>query len=128
MTVTVTVKGDKELQRKLSRLKPKHLTGALKVMGDHVVTKVRPYPPQPSTTYMRTGILGDGWKVKPKKKDFAVQVSNPTPYGHYVQSDDRQAGIHRSTGWKRLKETTLKEMDELVKILKRQVDRILEGR
>jgi hypothetical protein len=128
MTVTVTVKGDKELQRKLSRLKPKHLTGALKVMGDHVVTKVKPYPAQPATTYQRTFQLMDGWKVKPKKQDFAVEVSNPTPYGVYVQSDDRQAGFHRSAGWKRLRETTVKEMDELVKILKIQVDRILEGR
>jgi hypothetical protein len=128
MTVEVTVKGDKELQRKLSRLKPKHLTGALQVMGDHVATKVKPYPSQQSATYGRTFTLMDGWKVKPKKKDFAVQVSNPTPYAVYVQSDDGQAGFHRNTGWKRLKETTLKEMDELVKILKRQVDKILEGR
>ena len=128
MTVTVTVKGDKELQRKLSRLKPKHLTGALQEMGDHVVTKVKPYPPQQPTTYGRTFNLLGGWRVKPKKKDFAVRVYNEMDYAPYVQSDDRQSGIHRSAGWKRLKETTLQEMDELVKKLKKQVDRILEGR
>jgi len=99
----------------------------LQVLGDHVATAVKPYPPA-KPTYARTFNLMDGWKVKPKKKDFAVQISNPTEYGAYVQDDKQQAGFHRSAGWKRLKETTLKEMDELVKILKRQVDRILAGR
>ena len=39
MTVTVTLKGDKELQRKLSRLKPKEKIAIVK-NAEHHVTKM----------------------------------------------------------------------------------------
>jgi hypothetical protein len=122
------IRGGEELMRRVEKLDRRHLKGALKTMGDHVVTKAKPYPRQPPTDYVRTFHLMDSWKVKPKVRDFAVQVGNRAEYAPYVHGDKRQAGIHRSSGWKRLRETAQNEMDKLVNILKKQVDRILEGR
>jgi len=127
MTTTITIKGVRELEAKLRKLDKKHLSGALKTMGLHVESKVKGYPPA-KPTYARTFSLFRGWKVKPKASDFSVRVSNPVEYGPYVQSDKRQTSFHRAAGWKRLGETARSEMKELVNILKKQVDRILEGR
>ena len=127
MTTTVTIKGVEALEAKLRKLDKRHMTGALKAMGLHVESKTKGYPPA-KPTYSRTFDLFRGWKVKPKASDFSVTISNPTKYAPYVQSEKRQTSFHRSAGWKRLAETARSEMDELVKILKKQVDRILEGR
>ena len=123
----IVIKGIPELQAKLRKLDKKHMTGALKTMGLHVESKAKPYP-SAKPTYSRTFDLFRGWKVKPKASDFSVTVSNPTPYAPYVHGDKEQASFHRTAGWKRLAKTARDEMKELVNILKKQVDRILEGR
>ena len=124
--MTVIVIGEKELLRKLQRLEPRQLEGALLAAGKHVEAKVSPYPPPISETYIRRFKLRDGWRVTPKKSDYAVEIKNIMEYAPYVQGE-QQAAIHRGR-WKQLKKTALDEMDEIINKVKRQVDRILEGR
>ena len=125
--MTVEIRGDRELLRRLKKLNKRELSGALEAMGQTVATKATIYPPA-KPTYARTFNLFDSWKVKPKKSDFAVEASNTADYAPYVHDDKRQASFHRNAGWKRLAETAKNEADEIIKILKRQVDAILEGR
>jgi hypothetical protein len=130
--MTVEIRGGRELARRLKKLNKRELEGALQKMGDHVKTETFIYPMPPKPTYSRTENLKDSWKVKTKRRDFAVQVSAggaDAPYARYVHGDkSEQAGFHRSYGWRSLKETAKKEMNKLVEIIKRDVDRILEGR
>jgi hypothetical protein len=124
MSQTVTIRGDKELIAKLKKLEPKRQEAAMKAMGLHVAGKMKVYPPQRPVKYVRTGILGKRWDYKAKQDE--VLVFNQTPYASYVQGDDSQTWFHRATGWQMLKKTVLANADELVALLKKQIDRILE--
>lgn len=120
----VTIRGDRELRRKLRKLKPDQLQGGLKAMGLTLSGKMKKYPPTPpASTYRRTRNLGKRWDIDVRRD--SVKVFNIAEYAPYVQGDQDQAWFHRRTGWQRLKETAKKEMGEIVKALKKQVDRIL---
>ena len=124
MSETVTIRGDKELLAKLKKLEPRRQEAAMKAMGAHVSGKMKVYPPQRPTTYVRTGILGKRWDYKAKQEE--VRVFNPTDYASYVQGDEDQTWFHKLTGWQTLKKTVQANTEELVNLLKKQVDRILE--
>jgi hypothetical protein len=111
MSQTVTIRGDKELIAKLKKLEPKRQEAAMKAMGLHVAGKMKVYPPQRPVKYVRTGILGKRWDYKAKQDEVLVFS---------------QTWFHRATGWQMLKKTVLANADELVALLKKQIDRILE--
>lgn len=121
----VTLVGDKELLRKLNKLHPRLQKTAMKAMGVHLVGKMTVYPPQPQTSYVRTRNLAKRWDTRAKQQE--VKVQNFARYSPFVQGE-RQAPWHTSTGWQTLKKTALKEANELVTVLKKNIDHILEGR
>ena len=112
----LTIRGEKELLRKLSKLQPRKQKVAMKAMGLHLVGKMKVYPPRShfgasgtKNPYKRTRNLAKRWDTK-AKQDF-VLVKNPTEYGTYVQGQN-QFHFHRATGWKTLKDTAQKNMDK----------------
>jgi len=117
----ITIRGAEALQRKLSKLEPRKQKVAMKAMGLHLVGKMKVYPPQPQTTYVRTRNLAKRWDTRAKQQE--VKVQNFARYAPFVQGA-RQAAWH--AGWQVLRKTATKNMDELVAILKKQIDRILE--
>jgi hypothetical protein len=122
----IEIRGDEELFKKLDKLTKVGSTKAMKGMGGHLSALMKRYPPQPSgSTYRRTGNLGRRWDVKAKPR--AATVFNPTKYSPYVQDDRAQTWFHKRTGWSTLKRTAEDNMDAIVRILKRQVDKILRS-
>jgi hypothetical protein len=119
----VTIRGDKELFAKLNKLQPRKQKVAMKAMGLHLVGKMKVYPPQQSTTYARTRNLAKRWDTRAKEQE--VKVQNFAHYAPYVQGE-RQAAWHTRTGWQTLKDTAIKNSEEMVKLLKANIDRILE--
>lgn len=123
----VTIRGDKELMRKLNKLEPSQMKGALNRIGQLGVGKMTKYPLQPSGSgYVRkkfAGGLASSWDYKSKSKE--VKIFSNQSYAPYVQGDQLQAWFHRATGWQRLKETMEKNMPEIVAKLKQEVDKIL---
>jgi len=123
MPDTITIKGEKELLAKLNKLSKLDAKDVMRSGGLNISGKMQIYPPQPPTTYQRTNQLRDNWKVTPKRTE--VKIENRTSYAGYVQGDDTQAYVHKLTGWQTLVKTAEQSLDEFVKLLKKQVDRIL---
>jgi len=127
----ITIQGDKELLRKLNKLQPRNQKVAMEAMGLLVVGKVKPYPPQPTgSTYLRgtaprSEQLGKRWDLRAKRQE--VRIFNTASYADYVQGE-RQAAWHSATGWQTLRKTVTKNEKALIDQLKKQIDRILEGR
>ena len=125
MTESITIRGEKELKAKLAKLSRLDAEKAMKAMGLHLAGKMKAYPPaRPESRYQRTRTLANRWDVT-SKRDQAT-VLNRTPYSPYVQGDDTQAWFHKLTGWQTLKATAKANINEMVALLKKQVDRILE--
>jgi hypothetical protein len=60
------------------------------------IPELAEYPPQGSSTYRRTGTLGREWTTatpewQASSSGFEGTLGNNTPYGPYVQDDERQA-------------------------------------
>jgi hypothetical protein len=129
---TIEIHGTTELQAKLNKLADKRYGKlAFLKMGLHLKAKMKRYPRQkfaanPNRVYKRTGFLRRSWTAKAKSDQ--VTVGNFARYSPYVQGDETQAHWHRATGWQTLRATAEKNEKQLVKILKSEVDRILEGR
>jgi hypothetical protein len=126
--MTVEIRGQEKLLRKLRKLNPRQLETSLQAGGEIVVGEMVKYPPPPSgSSYVRTGALGRSWKAKPQRSDFAVKVfadDAVAPYAPYVEGDKTQASIHRGR-WQTLVSTAKEKVPDIVKRLKQQVDRIL---
>lgn len=120
----IEIKGDEELFRKLDKLTKVGSKKAMASMGLTLSSKMQDYPTQRSSTYDRTFDLLHGWRVKAKMR--SALVYNRVPYAKYVQSEKYQSKTHRGH-WQTLKKTAEDNMDEIVAILKKQVDRILRS-
>ena len=129
-----TIRGDRELIAKLNKLQPRKQKVAMKAMGLHLVGKMKVYPARSfygasgtgKQAYVRTRNLAKKWDVRAKQQEALVQ--NFMQYAPYVQGDDTQFHFHRATGWQTLRKTAEKESEAMVKLLKKNIDRILEGR
>ena len=130
----ITLRGDVELLAKLNKLADKrHRKVAFRAMGTVLKGKMQKYPAQRfagssagAGGYVRTRNLAKRWAATAKQDH--VKVQNFATYAPYVQGDDTQFHFHRATGWQTLKATAVKHEKALVNELKKQVDRILEGR
>lgn len=128
---SIELQGDKELLRILQKLEPRKQQVAMKTMGLHLSGKMKRYPRQrfaanPNRVYKRTRNLAKRWDTKARRT--WVKVFNTADYSRYVQGDDTQAHWHTATGWQTLRATAEKNAKQLVLLLKKNIDRILEGR
>ena len=139
--MTITVTGLEEATRRLGKdLRPAIRRAALAI-GEVVRGKIAVYPAQRSPTnpqrwYQRgygskwrrkdgsvggratSEQLGQRWTTQPKG-DGAV-VGTPVSYAPWVQKEDQQAAVHRSSGWV----TDVEVAEDVVK--SGQVERIVE--
>jgi hypothetical protein len=125
MPVTVKIEGMERLKKIFGRdWKGVFQAGCL-AAGKEIAAKLEVYPPQRrgesmefvsdrqrrgffaklrageiEVPYRRTGTLGRKWMTRALGPGrVGAVVGNPTPYGPFVQSEERQAPIHRGTGW-----------------------------
>jgi hypothetical protein len=123
VTPTIT---DLERLRDISPLAPDMLAAA-----DVVITDARTYPPElPDQRYVRSGDLGDGWDRQISIAGptlLVVDITNPTPYGPYVQGDEEQAPVHMGR-WKTETQLLDGAADRIAEILEAGVNDLAEGR
>ena len=138
-----------DLLRSLDELDMKHMVEpVLKAVGESVIAKVRPYPPEtianwPSNpaghwyergfgTKYASGIgyqtserLGDKW-IYQLIYGPGVKIINAATYAGYVHGEE-QAAFHKERGWKQLLKTAVDELPEILRKIERQIDRIWRG-
>ena len=150
--VEIKIEGMDELIKKLDdlddlqKLRPAMMAGALHIKG-----KIAKYPPSsiansemnPTGRWYERGFgtktatgreyptsetLGKKWTVANRDKGLTKVIGNNVSYGPYVQSAEKQAKIHEQRGWKTDQQVADEEADTVLKSVKREVDKILEGK
>ena len=110
----------RELDADLKALMPKHLLKRyMDPLGRSIVDEASRYPPP--SGYPRTGHLGRSWYNRVYGLD--LKVGNLARYAGYVVGDD-QTNAAASIGWPRLRDVMTKRIDELLKKLEREIDRL----
>lgn len=69
--------------------------------GGELVSRMRRYPPQQPTRYVRTGRLGQGWEMRIEAGGGSVIVFNRVTYMRWVQGRNQTAVMARRN-WQRL--------------------------
>lgn len=88
-----------------SKQAKKGLDVLLRTFGVEAQRRLKKYPAQQPTDYVRTGNLGRNWEGTPNlKSGESVTLTNPTPYAVWVQgpnqgSGPKQAGVMAGKGW-----------------------------
>lgn len=99
--MNLEIRGLKELMTRLNDadgIAREELTRAMDKAVVVIHRRTSTYPPaRPSSTYRRTRRLGNSWDMEVKQLHSDVQgiVDNPTEYGPYVMSPDKQAYMHK---------------------------------
>ena len=152
MTTRIEIEGLDRLLTKLDGLENlTKIKPALKAAAVHVMGAIKPYPPKsiansPSNPtgrwyergfgtktatgreYPTSETLGRKWTVKSRDRGLTQVVGNNVSYGPYVQSAEKQAKIHEQRGWKTDQQVADEEADTVLKSVKREVNKILEGK
>ncbi len=127
MTVSITIRGIPELQRKLGQnwtsvLEPPMQRAVLLVQRD-----MADYPQQrPGSSYVRTGTLGRTWTTEVTEMGNGVQgkVGNVTEYAPLVQSKRFQSLIHRGR-WQTDEDVLQRDMPRIVRLFQDAIDEAL---
>ena len=69
--------------------------------------------------------LGQSWTVKARDGGLTQVVGTDTTYGQLVQDRIKQTLYHKTTGWKTTEDVTEQEGDEVVRGVKREIDKAL---
>ena len=73
--------------------------------------------------YQRTYTLKNNWQVK-QLAGTATALENETPYGGWVQGDQRQTRYHRGTGWNTETKIANKAEPKIIKYLDGELTRL----
>lgn len=126
----VETKGFKELREKLGDLEGiQALAEPLRDNAEEFRTEMALYPPQRTTTYVRTLRLGGGWHVEPVKKVFnglEIIVGNNMKYAHWVQSRLLQAWMHKDH-WQTEEDVIERLADKQLNRIENFISRLLGG-
>ena len=152
MAQAVRIEGMEKLEKKLRKVQDKKtVRAALKAAGLHVKGKVAKYPPSSGanapkghggwyergfgskyrrldgqvTARKTSETLGRKWSVKQTRNE--TRVGNNVSYGPYVQDEGDQASFHKGRGWKTIQTVAKEEAPEVVKFVKKAVDKALES-
>lgn len=97
--LSINVAGAEEVRRALENLGieiPRTTKQYIYTIAQAVIRRMEQYPPElPYQTYIRTGTLGDSWKIAPSTSGY--RVSNATPYARYVVGNEyglEQVWVH----------------------------------
>ena len=69
--------------------------------------------------------LGQSWTVKARDGGLTQVVGTDTTYGQLVQDRLKQTLYHKTTGWKTTEDVTEQEGNEVVRGVKREIDKAL---
>jgi len=95
----------------------------------NMVGPMMAYPDEPpGSTYDRTMTLGRTWNAAvpefgPMGEDFEARLSNPTPYGPYVQDEVMQAWMHQGR-WQTAQEVVLNLAPDTEAYFNRALDNV----
>lgn len=99
--MSVRKEGDEKVLRGLGRIKSGAGNAIKKVMGvfrNEEPQRLRGMAyPAARGDYSRTQQLASGWMAE--GQGFEVQVTNRTPYSHWVVDEDLQAWMHKGRWW-----------------------------
>lgn len=97
--------------------------GIYRMQGD-----LQAYPAAPPhSTYRRTGTLGRRWLVQPDRPHLRFWLGNNTQYAPYVQDQERQAKVHRRTGWPTAQGVAEKREGEIAQDMATSLSKTLGG-
>lgn len=103
--ITYNITGVEETRRGLAKIRLDALQSTVAAILDDMAAEAGTYPaPPPGSTYQRTNELHDGWLdsepvFQIDSDSLMATLTNPVPYGGYVQGAEDQASIHQGR-WK----------------------------
>lgn len=98
--ITYSVTGIEDVERMIAKVRPDAWRKDVEDILTEIAGDAANYPPPPDgSTYVRTFTLRDGWLDAQPSFDMSgdtlmAVLTNPTPYGGYVQGPDDQAWMH----------------------------------
>jgi hypothetical protein len=101
IAISYKVTGVEEARRSLAQIRLDALQGEVAAILDDMAAQAGSYPaPPPGSTYQRTNALHDGWLDSEPVFDLQADtllatLTNPAPYGPYVQGAEDQASVHQ---------------------------------
>jgi hypothetical protein len=75
--------------------------------------------------YRRTMNLQHRWTVKGMKGGLQQIIGNNAAYGPMVQDPNEQTAYHQKTGWRTTDEVAREETENVLREIKKEVDRLL---
>lgn len=121
----IIIRGDDEAIRRLTVDLPRIVDGVLERGAVGMVQALATYPaPPPSSTYVRTGTLGQRWTIG--RGDMLRRVGNNTVYAPPVQDRDSQARVHQGR-WPTAQGVAEKAVDGMVTDLGARIGEALGG-
>ena len=130
-SASFTIKGDKELIRKLGVLAAGqvYVNPIRESLTDDIRPEAQIYPPErPNQRYVRTYRLQKGWERPPTVRvsggDVTGSLANRVPYGPWVQGWDTQAWMHRNR-WSTNQGILRKLKGRVVARIQRAIDKAL---
>jgi hypothetical protein len=97
INLSYNVTGADAIIRQLDGIRLDAIKGDVATLLDEIAADAAHYPP-PVGTYVRTGDLGRGWTdsepmMSGNATSLMAVLTNPTPYGPYVQGSEDQRAI-----------------------------------
>ena len=118
------------LEKVLARLDSAKLDGmmrdAMRGVVDELQAEMMVYPPPPpNSTYRRTDKLKQSWakRVTGSGRSWLGVVGNRIKYAPYVQDENRQAAVHKRTGWQTVQSVAKDKKDWCVNFIHRAITR-----
>jgi len=152
----ITIEGLPELLRRIDSVADmKRVSHAMRGAALHIKGKIAWYPPESEANMPRTiagtnrtlswyqrgygtryiggggrktsETLGRKWTIATRDRGLTQIIGNNVSYGPFVQGK-RQAWFHKKRGWKTTDQVAKEETKHVVKFVKDEVEKILDGR
>jgi hypothetical protein len=99
--ITYKITGAEETRRSVAKIRLDALQNTVASILDDMASEAGTYPaPPPGSGYQRTNDLHDGWLdsepvFQIDSDTLLATLTNPVPYGGYVQGAEDQAEVHQ---------------------------------
>ena len=127
MSTHLEIRGlDKVLRRLNEHQLDSMMRDAMRGVVDELQAEMMVYPPKPKqSTYVRTDKLKQSWakRVTSSGRSWLGVVGNRIHYAPYVQDENRQAAVHKRTGWQTVQSVAKDKKDWCVNFIHRAITR-----
>lgn len=155
MSVTVKIKGLKELQRKFDNILPGIKRG-VKAGTQHIEGNVKPYPPSTNANVPKVFKSGEvnswyergwgakwavkagGWRGRKVSENLLAKwtvkfidsgltgiVGNNVSYGPYLQDEEQQTNVMRIIGWRTIQDVAEDELPVVTRFIEGEIQKEL---